>query len=545
MDHTVVLARQFAQLTWLLLHEPANTEEQKSALRALHNTAKLGAVSLAVHGADLEANGEPVPRVLTGVEDLLTQLSQHGLAMLTVDAQAKPGDLLSAARILASMPVIDDGGAAAESQRIAAGAMTVRFVARPRFVRERAHRETTSTEVRGVEGMEFGEVFDDPLAVAKARSTPRATQAISAPADSRGGGGLFEQFAASRAPTESYDVVLSRVETTNDSGVIARSLEDLVVLTEAAAREGKPAVVAEIMFRLGRREPQLEHFEAKRAFVMVLWRLARPELLHLVATQLTHDDAKRDDNVAVLVRAGENGAVALIERLSSTTHLDDRRIYVKALGRMDSCVAALLRMLSDTRWIAVRNAAELLGELQVAEAEQPLSALLQDGDERIRKSATATLMKLGTPRALELIQRALADPAPQARIHAVAALAARKDVRASVPQLLRALEVEKDEEVQSAFFMALGRVGTPDAVQRLAVAAAPRKGIFDRKTTGHRVAAVSALGEARAAEALSMLRSLMQDKDMDVRNAATFAIGRHDRLQRQVAAGVSEWDRET
>ena len=274
MDHTVILARQFAQLTWLLLHEPANTEEQKTALRALHNTAKLGAVSLAVQGDDLEANGQPVPRVLTGVQDLLTQLFQHGLAMLTVNENAKPGDLLAAARILAGMPVIDDGGAAAESQRIAAGATTIRFAARPRFLPERPHRQTTSMEMPSMDGMEFGEVFDDPLAIAKARSTPRATQAISAPTDSRGGGGLFEQFAATRTPTETYDVVLARVEATKDSSTIARGLEDLVVLAEAAAREGKPAVVAEIMFRLGRREPQLEHFEAKRAFAMTLRTLA-------------------------------------------------------------------------------------------------------------------------------------------------------------------------------------------------------------------------------------------------------------------------------
>jgi HEAT repeat protein len=173
-----------------------------------------------------------------------------------------------------------------------------------------------------------------------------------------------------------------------------------------------------------------------------------------------------------------------------------------------------------------------------------LNALLQHGDERVRKAATAALMKLGTPRALEMIQRALSDPSPQTRIQAASALAARKDVRTSAPQLLRALESEKDEEVQNAILIALGRLATPDAVQRLVAAAAPKKGIFDRKTAGHRVAAVSALGEARTGEALAALKSLVQDKDADVRNAASFAIGRHERAQRQAMAGSSEWDRE-
>ena len=122
MNNTVILARQFAQLTWLLLHEPANTDEQKTALRALHNSAKLGGVSLSATDDDLQANGESVPRLLTGVQDLLVQFAQHGLAMVTMEMNAKPADLLAAARIIAGMPVIDDGGAAAEEKRVAAGA---------------------------------------------------------------------------------------------------------------------------------------------------------------------------------------------------------------------------------------------------------------------------------------------------------------------------------------------------------------------------------------------------------------------------------------
>ncbi|CAN5879151.1 hypothetical protein BH11GEM1_BH11GEM1_36320 [soil metagenome] len=543
MDNTVTLARQFAQLTWLLLHEPANTEEQKNALRALHNSAKLGTVSLAASDEDLEANGQTVPRHLTGVEALLTQLAHHGLAMVTVDANAKPADLLAAARILAGMPVIGDGGVAAEAQRVAAGATTVRFAARPHNPPEPATRQTPATPLPSLEGMEFGEVYDDPLAQARSRATPRATQAITNAAAQRGGGGLFEQFAAVRIPTESYDVVLARIEGTLDPGVIARGLEDLAILAEEAAREGKAPVVVEILSRLGRREPSLQHFESKRAFSLTLQKLAKPELLKYVAGQLPFDDARRDENVAVLIRAGEAGADALIEHIAGGTDQRDRSIYVQALSRLEPGVPSLLRMLGDQRWFVVRNAADLLGELQVAEAERPLNALLQHGDERVRKAATSALMRLGTPKAFEMIQRALTDHVAQTRIHAAAALAARKDVRASAPYVLRALDGEKDEEVQAAFLMALGRLSTPDAVQRLISEAAPKKGLFDRKTPGHRIAAVSALGEARTSEALAALRNLTQDKDEDVRIASTFAIGRHERSQRQ-SSTVTDGDRD-
>ena len=241
MDHSVIFARQFAQLLWLLLHEPGNTDEQKAALRALLNTSKLGPVSLALHGDQLQANGTLVPFALTGISDVTSQMARHGLALISTEAQASAAHLLATARILASMPVIGDGGAAAEAQRLAQGVTTIRFAARPRFSQEApagqalaheplAHqppaRETTSEEA-----MEFGEVFDDPIAEALAHATPRSTQSIVAPPESRGESrGLFAQFAATRAPTESHESLLAQLEGSIDSGVIAHCLEDLAVL---------------------------------------------------------------------------------------------------------------------------------------------------------------------------------------------------------------------------------------------------------------------------------------------------------------------------
>src|SRR4051812_7224807 len=191
MNHTVILARQFAQLTWFLLHEPANTEEQKTALRALHNTAKLGTVNLAVVDGGLEANGDSVPQVLTGVQDVVAQLSHHGLAMMTIEQNAKPADLLAAARIIAGMHVLNDGGVAAEALRVAGGVTTVRFAARPRVLNDKP-QPAPASETPSVAGMEFGEVFDDPLEQAKLRATPRSNQAVKTPERRGGGGGLFD-----------------------------------------------------------------------------------------------------------------------------------------------------------------------------------------------------------------------------------------------------------------------------------------------------------------------------------------------------------------
>jgi HEAT repeat protein len=115
-------------------------------------------------------------------------------------------------------------------------------------------------------------------------------------------------------------------------------------------------------------------------------------------------------------------------------------------------------MLEDPQWFVVRNAAEMLGELQVREAERPLTELLKHEDERVRRAVTGALMRLGTTRAMQAIQAGLADSTPDMRAEAAAALVTRKDGR-STATLLQALDVEKDEQVQAGVPARTGQAG--------------------------------------------------------------------------------------
>jgi HEAT repeat protein len=134
-------------------------------------------------------------------------------------------------------------------------------------------------------------------------------------------------------------------------------------------------------------------------------------------------------------------------------------------------------------------------------------------------------MRLGTTRAMNAIQEALKDGAPAMRMQAAAALVARKDVKTAAT-LVRALEDEKDDEVQAAFLLALGRLSTPDSVQRLLKAAEAERGLFRKKSTAFRVAAVQGLAESRTPEATEALRALASDKDDDVAASAKVALQR-------------------
>ena len=543
MDYSVTFARHYARLLWLLVHEPGNVDEQKASLRALVTIAKDGAVTFAMDGGELLANGSVVPAVLNGVPDVVRLLRAHGVAEVQFDAGAAAAGVIGSARVLAFNAAEGHDGQAAVAKQEAVGAPSVRFVAAAPAAAAPAPAPVAAAppaaaapvaaptpapatpiqEPGTLPDFGFGDVIDEQAMQAKLKPTPRASVAIPAPAENRAEGGMFEQFAAARTPTASHVQLLTQLDQATTAGVLTRVLDDLVVIAEGAARDGKAVLVSDILCRMTAREPAVHEFEAKRAFVMALRRMAKPALLRAVTQQIPHAADRREELIAVLARAGEDGADALIEQIAAVSGQSDRRAYFDALLQLQAGIPTLIHMLGDARWFVARNAAELLGEMQAKEAEPKLTELLRHEDDRVRRAATGALMRLGTARGMQAIQDALKDGAPAMRMQAAAALLTRKDVKTAAT-LVRALEEEKDDEVQAAFLLALGKLATPDAVQRLIKAVEAERGLFKKKSTAFRVAAVQGLAEARTPDAIDTLKSLQADKDEDVKSAVTFAL---------------------
>ena len=194
-----------------------------------------------------------------------------------------------------------------------------------------------------------------------------------------------------------------------------------------------------------------------------------------------------------------------------------------ALVELKRGVPTLIYLLGDGRWYVVRNAAELLGEMRAAEAEQGLAWLLTHSDTRVRQSATAALAKLETPGSRVALRNAIKDESRDVRMNATLALAGIKE-RGSVAVIVRALADELDPDVQRTLMAALVRIGTPEAVQRLVEVAEPAAGLFRKKSTPLRVAALEALAESKAPDAVAAIQALTRDKEREVREAATRAL---------------------
>jgi HEAT repeat protein len=89
--------------------------------------------------------------------------------------------------------------------------------------------------------------------------------------------------------------------------------------------------------------------------------------------------------------------------------------------------------------------------------------------------------------------------------------------------LALALEDESNPDVQRELLLALGRIGTPDAVQALARQAAPG-GLFSRRPVSLRLAAVEGLRMAGSPAAMAALQGLVRDDDGEVRRTVQVAL---------------------
>jgi HEAT repeat protein len=359
--------------------------------------------------------------------------------------------------------------------------------------------------------------FPDEVSARAEASTAKRTSGSMAGIVHGENSGTYLAFAAVPPPKGSASDLLPQLDATKSVNITTRLLDDLVTLAENMGREGRSDVVGEIFAGVVAREMTIAEADLRRAYAMALRRMSKPTLLRSVSMLLPRRRDQLDEYMAVLARAGEDGADALIEQLTAAQSLSERRIYFDCLVKLKAGVPALIHMLGDARWYVARNAADLLGEMQAPDCESPLAELLKHDDDRVRRAATTALGKVGTTRAMRALHEAMQDTSPQVRIQAAAGLAGRKGAR-SASTLAKALETESDVEVQLAILSALGRVASPDAVQKLAKAAEPEGRLFKKKSLAFRIAAVQALGEARTPAALAALESLREDKEKEVRD---------------------------
>jgi HEAT repeat protein len=226
----------------------------------------------------------------------------------------------------------------------------------------------------------------------------------------------------------------------------------------------------------------------------------------------------------ILAHAGPEGIELMIDQVKQSEVAGPRRFIHDLLATTPAALPMILPLLTSSRWHEARHGADLLGRLGRPEAIEPLRTLVRHPDERVRKSAIEALSRFDGHAVLEDLRRALADPAPTARVSAAHALSSRHAPSLALP-ILVALESEKDPAAWDALVDTVARIDTPEAVGGLVVIALDKHPLFRTgRPWSQRVAVVKALRNAGTGSARRGLERLASEGDGPLRRAAAVAL---------------------
>lgn len=457
-------ARSLSRLIQLLRLPGSTAGEVRDALRVAGVQARECTVTLHVLDGRLTIDDTALPSDDPELADLADRLRAHAIARLVVRQHAAQAELLKCARLLADAPSPDaqDFERRLQQCRLWHIALT---------------RADSPQE-----------------AVADEEPTPPY---------------------AGQATIAGH---LARVRAATDAAAAAVALEALVDVAVQSVGAGAAVPLADVLVGVVRAEAEVESPVVRSVCTRTIERLQTPAVTRLVAQLLPTLGARPGAYRAILEaigRCGDAGAAALIAHLMAAESMDERRTFFEAIVRLDVGTPMLIDALGHPQWFVVRNAACLLGEMGATSADRALARLLDHRDARVREAAAGALARLQTPTARLSLQRMLQDVSPAVRQHAATAFSGEAKV---ARPLVAALDAEQDGDVQLSILAALGRLGTPDAVQKLERAALssslrPMAPIF-------RIAALEALTVARGPDSLPTLRSLLSDAEPVVRSSA-------------------------
>ncbi len=330
------------------------------------------------------------------------------------------------------------------------------------------------------------------------------------------------EFGPAAARGQTPDAVLAELARNPNAANVGDLLAVLGRQVENAARANRVEQAIAVLAGVVQQEARVTDASARRHYSIALRRMYSKALLKEVA-QLLAAPAHRDAAVVVLRRAGADAVELLIDRLVAAQTIGERRGVFDALRQMSEGRGQLVQMLTHQQWFVVRNVAELVGEMGMESAVPGLAKQIEHPDERVRKAVALALAKIGSGSVGEPLRRALRDKSAEVRAHVALGVGGRRSSALAMP-LVVALQEERDETVQRELLLALGRIGTADAVQALIKVVQPAGRLFGRKPVALRLAAVEALRLAATAAAAGTLEGLTGDPDRQVSAAAQDAL---------------------
>ena len=496
-----------AKMVDALRTAPDAVDDQRAALRGLVELTNQRSYTLRVDSTGVLVEGTATPAEMPLIPVLAQQLDAHGVVELHVAHHAAPADLLSLAKALA--PDLS-GYARGETVELRLREQNVTGVS-----------VVTADTERAAAGRRQLRVTDAVRAAVIPGEQPAGGEPLKV-IQPKEGAAYAEMVEHKRAAMSPLAHALRNWQAAPDGPQVTELLNAVVagvndVIQSRRSEQAVDAVVAIMRYEAGVPDGDL-----RRKYGIALRRMLDQNILKSLSPLLL-DPLYAKDAGEIMQRAGTVGTQQLLELLVNAATFAERKALLVALRQVKDGTDMVINMLRHPDWFVVRNIADLAGELRVEEAIPHLGKVLEHADGRVRKSVGVALAKIGTPSCARYLQRALNDADAQVRLR-VAAEIGGKGLAALAMSLVSAAEREQNPSITLELHRALGRIGTPDAVDALRKIAEPGGRFVGRRPSAPRIGAVEGLALARSDAAVSLLKELAEDRDGDVRKAARKAL---------------------
>ncbi|MEX2110087.1 MAG: HEAT repeat domain-containing protein [Gemmatimonadaceae bacterium] len=242
-------------------------------------------------------------------------------------------------------------------------------------------------------------------------------------------------------------------------------------------------------------------------------------------TPLRAPQMELDELFAVLQPRALETLLGWIAR-SNNTEL--RMLLELAATRLAAANSAeLIRLIGSDDEAVVLEAIRRAASLKSPAAVPALGKMLTVGEPEMRVAAVTALTEIGSPGAMQMLERAIIDEDREVRIVAVRALGARSS-RSALPRIEAAIKGkdlrESNLTEKMAFFEAYGLLSGEGGVTLLDQLLHAKGFMGKRDDAEIRACAAMALGKIGSPKAVESLNRAAGEKDVIVRNAVTRAI---------------------
>ncbi|HEX2721971.1 MAG TPA: HEAT repeat domain-containing protein [Gemmatimonadaceae bacterium] len=192
-----------------------------------------------------------------------------------------------------------------------------------------------------------------------------------------------------------------------------------------------------------------------------------------------------------------------------------------------SHTAELVRLIGSPDDVVAFEAIRRAGALKSNAAVSALAGTIQHGGPELRLAGVSALSDIGSPGALQVLERALADEDTDIRIAAVKVLGSRNHRAAlrGIEAHLRSRQLREGSlSEKMAFFETYGSLSGDSGVPLLADILNSRRILGAREDGEVRACAAMALGKIGTPLAMQALQKALADRDVMVRNAVSRAV---------------------